>query len=62
MTGSCVHHPLSKDWEKYGGNAFCFEILEEIEKKAEETEKEFSESLQVLLELWKEKFDVSVLY
>ena len=56
-TGSCVHPRLKEDWEVYGGKAFRFEILEELEKMETQTPDEFKEDIRVLLEIWLEKFD-----
>lgn len=55
-TGSCVLTKLQNEWNQYGGSAFVFEILEEIEMKADQTTKEFKEDLNVLAEMWAEKF------
>lgn len=53
--GSCVQNQLKADWSTYGAKAFSFDVLEEIEKKAEQTDKEFREDISVLEELWREK-------
>lgn len=55
MTGSCVHMVLQSDWKQYGPQAFTFEILEEIEKKDDQTDREFGQDLETLLQLWREK-------
>ena len=56
-TGSCVNLKIQKDWDEYGANAFTFEILEELEKKEDQTPKEFQEDLKVLQEMWQEKLN-----
>jgi hypothetical protein len=53
---------LQKDWNEYGGSVFDFEILETLEKKPEETDREFSDNLGILRELWQEKFDPAFSY
>jgi hypothetical protein len=54
-TGSCIHFKLQKDWAEFGPSAFKFEILEELEKKEDQSPKEFQEDLKVLQEMWAEK-------
>jgi len=54
-TGSCLQPPLQEDWARYGAGAFIIEELELLEKKAEQTDREFREDLDVLLEYWDEK-------
>ena len=53
---------LQKEWQKYGGSSFDFEVLEEAEKKAEQSGKEFKEDMRVLAQLWAEKFDSTLAY
>ncbi len=62
MTGSCVHMVLQQDWKTYGAQAFAFEVLEELEKKEDQTDREFDQDLQTLLEMWREKFSGEELY
>lgn len=61
-TGSCVMPQLQDDWKKYGSKIFAFEILEELEKKPEQTAQEFAGDLQALAELWSEKFNPAQAY
>lgn len=62
MTGTSLGFRLQKDWETFGGDAFTFEILEEITQKETQTEAEFREELELLGELWAEKFDPDLSY
>ena len=55
-TNSCAFPKIEADWLKYGGAAFTFEILEELEPKDDQTPEMFKEDLSVLLDLWSEKF------
>ena len=57
MTGGCFHPKLQQDAKTYGNNAFSFAVLETIERKNTQTDREFAEDLEVLLSLWQEKYD-----
>jgi hypothetical protein len=61
-TGSCVPIKLQEDWKEFGGKAFAFEVLEEIEMKQDQGEKEFADDLETLEELWRTKLDASKEY
>ncbi len=54
-TDSCPEICMLKAWKQYGASAFSFEIVEEIEKKDTQTDRQFSDDVNTLLELWKEK-------
>ena len=53
--GSCVNIRLQKDLLIYGSDAFIFEVLEEVDKKALQTPVEFAEDVAFLKSLWLEK-------
>lgn len=55
ISNTCVNVTLAKEWEEYGGNAFAFEELETLERDAEQTNKEFQNDLDILLQMWEEK-------
>lgn len=61
-TDSCVKPLLSDDWNNYGSQSFIFEVLEELEKKAGQTQKEFLKDLKTLEEMWYEKMNSSLSY
>ncbi|MDR2909676.1 MAG: GIY-YIG nuclease family protein [Oscillospiraceae bacterium] len=46
---------MREDWREHGPDAFSFEILEELVKNEDRTDREFTEDLQILTELWLEK-------
>ncbi len=46
---------MREAWLQFGADAFSFEVAEEIMKKDTQTEAEFSEDVNVLLEMWQEK-------
>ncbi len=52
---SCPEPSMRSEWEKYGNEAFEFQVLEELTKGASQTPQEFSADVKALLELWKEK-------
>ena len=62
MTGGCFHPKLQQDVNRYGSGVFTFAVLEEMEKKQTQTDREFMEDLEVLLGLWLEKYDSEKLY
>lgn len=61
-TGLCVHPLLADDWKKFGPEAFSLEILESLEKKADETSEEFTDNVRTLEALWRERFPKEALY
>lgn len=62
ISAGCIDLKLKSDWDQYGKDAFAFMILEELEKKDTQTDKEFSEDVKVLKEMWLEKLDPAKLY
>lgn len=61
-TGSCVNSKLISDWNQFGSDSFSFEVIEELTKKATQTDKEFKEDIIMLKEIWLEKIDPAILY
>ena len=62
MMGGCFHPKLQQDVNQFGSNAFTFAVLEELEKKSTQTDREFGDDLDVLLGMWLEKYDPKQLY
>ena len=54
-TGSCTHMKLQSDWNKYGGDIFVFEVLEELIKSSMQTNDEFKADVNLLKAMWLEK-------
>jgi len=61
-TGSCIHPKLEADWKELGGTSFVLEVLETLEKKETQTDREFADDIAVLKDLWLEKTDPTSLY
>ena len=59
---TCTYIRLQQDWNQYGSNSFIFEILDELEKKDNQTVEEFKEDIKILFEIWREKFNSEKLY
>ena len=62
LTGGCFHPKLQEDVKTYGVSAFSFAVLEELEKKETQTDRDFAEDLETLRALWLEKYDPKILY
>jgi len=61
-SSGCIDLKLKADWETYGKDAFDFVIIEELVKNDTQTDKEFSEDVKMLKEMWLEKIDSAKLY
>jgi len=62
MTGGCFHPKLQRDVETCGNGAFTFSVLETLEKKDTQTDKEFADDLDILLQLRLEQYEKQQLY
>lgn len=56
-TGTCPEPSMAKAWDQFGPSSFSFEVVEELEKKETQTDREFTDDVNLLLELWTEKQD-----
>jgi len=54
-TDTCPEPAMQTDWKLFGATSFSFEILEEIERKETQSEREFADDIGLLLEIWNEK-------
>ena len=61
-TGGCFHPKLQQDVNCLGAGAFSFAVLETMERKITQSDREFAEDLEVLLSMWLEKYDPETLY
>jgi hypothetical protein len=59
-SGSCLDLRIKKDLTEFGSKVFIFEILEEFEKKKEQSQEEFISDLKVLVQFWSEKLNSSI--
>jgi hypothetical protein len=62
LTGGCFHPKLLRDAQTYGNGAFTLTVLEEIERKDTQSDRDFKDDLDTLLDLWLEKYDPETLY
>lgn len=62
MTGGCFHPKLQRDAEIYGNGAFAFSVLETLEKKETQTDREFQNDLETLLSMRLEQYEKQQLY
>lgn len=46
---------LVDEWKQYGTDSFSFEVLEELKKGVDQTDKEFGDDIDALYEMWLEK-------
>lgn len=62
MTGGCFHPKLQQDVKTDGNGAFTFLVLDTLEKKETQTDREFADDLALLLSIQLERFDPTLLY
>ncbi|MEZ4627624.1 MAG: hypothetical protein R2912_05910 [Eubacteriales bacterium] len=55
LTGGIFHPKLFKDAQTYGNDAFQLTVLEEIERKDTQSDRDFRDDLDTLLTMWLEK-------
>ncbi len=59
QTGGCVHPKLRDEW---GKAEFTIEVIEELVKKEEQSDKDFAREIEALYELTAERFSSDQLY
>lgn len=52
---SCLEPSMRGEWKQYGASSFTFTVLEELEKKPDQSDAEFARDIKTLLEMWQEK-------
>jgi hypothetical protein len=53
--GSHIHNELQEDWKCRGEKDFEMEVLEVLEYREDDTEGDYTEELELLLSMWKER-------
>jgi hypothetical protein len=51
-TNFCPEPTMRVDWNQYGAQAFSFTVIEKLEKSETQTEKEFTDDIHALHEMW----------
>lgn len=59
-TDLCPEACMADAWKRHGAADFSFEVLETLEKKDTQTDREFSDDIAVLSQIWGEKFKGSL--
>jgi len=59
--GGCLHPKLRSEWGK-NGSCFVFELVEELEKKEIQSDSEFKQDVEALLEITRERYTLDQLY
>jgi len=54
-TNFCPEPCMAELWAQHGAAAFSFEVLETLEKKDTQTDREFLDDVSVLFEIWTKK-------
>lgn len=52
---SCLEPAMLPDWKEHGAASFTFTVLEELEKRPDQSDAEFARDIKTLLALWQEK-------
>lgn len=55
-SGVCASFKMQRDWKTQGAQDFVFEVMEQLEKKEDQTVAEFNEELKMLEEMVKGRF------
>lgn len=55
VTKTALEPSMCNEWTKYGAALFSFEVLEEIKKGKDQSDKEFLDDVAALYELWLER-------
>lgn len=59
-TNMCPEMCMFTEWNQYGSNTFSFVVLEELKKGETQTEREFSDDIDALLQMWIESKDSKI--
>lgn len=59
-TNTCPEMCMYAEWNQYGPETFSFAVLEELKKGETQTEREFSDDIDALLQMWIESKDSKI--
>ncbi len=54
-TNTAPEPGMSGEWRQYGAASFSFAVLETLTKKKDQTDQEFKEDVDALLDMWLDK-------
>lgn len=54
-TDSPLLPAIGPDWREFSGDSFTFEVLEELERKNDQSDKDFRADITLLTQIWREK-------
>jgi hypothetical protein len=60
-TGLCPEMEMRREWEEFGAQSFSVSVLEELEKGKTQTDREFYDDIDALLQMWLEKQESDLL-
>ena len=55
LTGGCPDPSMLTDWNKYGKDSVSLVVLEEMQMKEDQSEKDFAEDIKLLQKLFEEQ-------
>ena len=61
-SGQFTYMELHKDAAEFGVSAFEFEVLELLEKQEPQTLEQFQQDIEILRDLWRDKYEPDQLY
>lgn len=60
--GGCAWKPMQDDYKKYGGDAFTFEVLEQLTQREGQSDSDFRRDIEELYDMLVQSMDPEKLY